>query len=125
MRQHGGEEHKCATRDITRDISRQRNSGVRTRVSLFDGHVSEFSGFEDVTAVEALNKFRVLLASHDSHMQMLAWFVCGYAWQGRLSRWQRLTCIHIASKMLRNLRHFRERASIVNPLHQPCFCSDG
>jgi len=31
--------------------------GFVYRVALFDGHVFEFTGFEDVTAFETLNKF--------------------------------------------------------------------
>jgi hypothetical protein len=44
--------------------------------SLFDVHVLELAGFEDLAAIFALDEFGVFVAANDLHAKMLAglWF---------------------------------------------------
>ena len=46
-------------------------SGFARQFGLFDIHILEFAGFEDVTTLQAFDKFGVLLASDDLHARML------------------------------------------------------
>jgi hypothetical protein len=46
--------------------------GVLGAGALFDSHVFKFAGFEDLGTFEALDKFGVLVPSHNSHAGVLA-----------------------------------------------------
>jgi hypothetical protein len=53
---------------------REKESGFVRQIGLFDGHVFEFAGFEDVAALQALNEFGVFFAGHDLHTRVLAFW---------------------------------------------------
>jgi len=40
--------------------------------ALFDAHVPQFAGFEDLTALKAFHKFSVLIAAHDLDARVFA-----------------------------------------------------
>jgi hypothetical protein len=51
-----------------------KGSGFVGQFGLFDGHVFEFAGFEDVAAFETLNEFGVFFAGHDLHTRVLTFW---------------------------------------------------
>ena len=51
--------------------SRSNDSGFVAEVGLFDVHVLEFTGLENLSAFEAFDKLTVLFAGHDLHTRML------------------------------------------------------
>ena len=51
---------------------RPHESGIVRKFCFFDGHVFEFAGFEDFTALQAFDEFFVFLAGHDLHTRVLA-----------------------------------------------------
>jgi len=52
---------------------------------LFDAHVLEFAGLENLTAFQALHELCVFIAAHDLHARMLAgWLVAGLRVRERL-----------------------------------------
>jgi len=62
--------------------------GFVGQFGLFDGHVFEFAGFEDVAAFQALNEFGVLFAGHDLHTRVLAfWHVTSLLGELGLRDW--------------------------------------
>ena len=40
--------------------------------ALFDAHIPEFAGFEDLAALEAFHKLSVLIAAHNLHARVFA-----------------------------------------------------
>ena len=52
----------------------ENESGFVRQFGLFDGHIFEFAGFEDLSAFEALNEFGVFFAGHDLHTRVLAFW---------------------------------------------------
>src|SRR5579859_757736 len=44
---------------------------------LFDRHVAEFAGFEDLAALQALDELSIFLAGDDLHAWMGAWLGAG------------------------------------------------
>ena len=52
----------------------KKESGFVSQFGLFDGHVFEFAGFENLAAFEALNKFGVFFAGHDLNTRVLAFW---------------------------------------------------
>ena len=63
---------------------REEPSGIGGGRSVFDGHIFEFAGFENLSAFNALDEFVVFFASDDLHARM---FTSGHialllvAWQ--------------------------------------------
>jgi hypothetical protein len=67
------------------------------RRGFFDGHVLEFTGFEDFAALEALNKLRVLFARHDLNTRMLTLLDHLFTRSSRRFGWYWLGCTHMFS----------------------------
>jgi hypothetical protein len=56
-----------------RPISRGKGgSGFLVQFGLFDIHVFEFAGLEDLAALQAFHKFGVFFAGHNLHTRVLA-----------------------------------------------------
>jgi hypothetical protein len=51
---------------------REEWSGIGAGRGVFDGHIFEFAGFEDLSAFDALDEFTVFFASDDLHARVLA-----------------------------------------------------
>ena len=76
-----------------------------------DLHVLEFTGLEDLTALFALDVFRVLIARDDLNLWMLAWFgnhlllgwLCGIARRHKL---RELECFEKGTRFYRNWPYF-------------------
>jgi len=51
---------------------REKGSALRILNVVFDIHVLELAGFEDLAAFFALHEFRFLVAAHDLHSRMFA-----------------------------------------------------
>lgn len=66
-----GSEHTSGVR-FSKLLRGGKESRFVRKFGLFDGHVFEFAGFEDLSAFEALNEFGVFFAGHDLHARMLA-----------------------------------------------------
>jgi hypothetical protein len=47
-------------------------SGVAFLDALFDVHVAEFAGIEDVSALDALDEFGIFIAADDLHARVFA-----------------------------------------------------
>ena len=50
---------------------RRGESGFVRELGLFNSHVFEFAGIEDIPAIEACDEFGVLLAGYDLHTGVL------------------------------------------------------
>jgi hypothetical protein len=50
----------------------ENGSRFLTKLRVFDDHVLEFAGFEDLTTFLAFNEFRVFFASDNLHTRVLA-----------------------------------------------------
>jgi hypothetical protein len=69
--------------------SRSRTAKQRSDLgflsSLFDVHVFEFTGFEDLPALFTLDEFRIFVPAHNLHARVLAGLFHITAWKrGRL-----------------------------------------
>src|SRR5580698_8915319 len=64
--------------------ARRRDSDFVFLCVLFDVHVLELAGLEDLAALFAFDEFAVFLAAHDLHARVLAGLLDFYAWAGRL-----------------------------------------
>jgi hypothetical protein len=47
-------------------------SGVAFLDALFDVHVAQFARFEDISALDALDEFGILIAANDLHARVFA-----------------------------------------------------
>jgi hypothetical protein len=50
----------------------EASSGIGGGRGVFDGHIFEFAGFEDLSAFNAFDEFTVFFASDDLHARVLA-----------------------------------------------------
>jgi len=58
-------------------------SGLAFLDALFDVHVTEFAGFEDVSALDALDEFGIFIATDDLHARVFAGLPGGRVWLRR------------------------------------------
>ncbi|MBV9481435.1 MAG: hypothetical protein JO249_11885 [Acidobacteria bacterium] len=56
---------------VLRGATRQARSGFFAGSLIFDGHVAEFTSFEDFATFSAFDEFDVIFTSHNLHAGML------------------------------------------------------
>src|SRR5277367_5405910 len=59
--------------------ARRNRSGFVVELGFFDGHIFEFTGFEDFAAFQTLHEFGVFLASNNLHARVLTWGHGGFS----------------------------------------------
>jgi hypothetical protein len=76
------------THELCQIGTRGKESRFVCQFGLFDGHVFEFAGFENLAAFQAFNEFGVFFASHDLHTRVLAfWHVTSLLGDWGLRDW--------------------------------------
>lgn len=53
-------------------LFKEKSSGFVLQPGIFDHHVFELAGFEDVAALQAFDEFGIFLARHNLHTRVLA-----------------------------------------------------
>jgi hypothetical protein len=53
------------------ELTQKQLSGFIVQLGVFDNHVLELTGFEDVDTLEAFDEFGVFLAGHNLHTRVL------------------------------------------------------